>query len=185
MKSLLRDMRNSCSHHEFWAYAVWLDIATRYRRTSVGVGWLLMPPMAYVLGIGYLYSHMMGRDPVQFVPHLGFGWILWRLSIRTINESADVYAAHQAFIMDGRTRFTDFVLRAFAQSFLFFTVGFLVVLTIVLVIVPTTWGLLTLVLTLPVFMLNVLWMAVIVSLFGARFPDTREMIGTIDRKSVV
>ncbi|GAB2625919.1 ABC transporter permease [Novilysobacter erysipheiresistens] len=180
MKGVLRDMRSSIHHREFWAYAVWLDIATRYRRTRLGVGWLLLPPLAYVLGIGYLYSHMMGGSPGTFIPHLGFGYILWRLSIQTMTESADVFAMHQAFIMDGRTRFTDFILRTFAKSFLFFMVGLLVVVTIVLMVSPTNpaW-LLTLAFTLPVLFLNILWMSIIISLFGARFPDTKEMIGTI------
>lgn len=180
MSSLMRDMRISLSNHEFWAYAVWLDIATRYRRTRLGVGWLLLPPLAYVLGIGYLYSHMMGGNPEDFIPHLGFGYILWRLSIQTITESADVFSAHQPFIMDGRTRFTDFVLRTFAKSFLFFVVGLAVVVAIVLLVSPADHAsLFSLIVTLPVLFINVLWMAIVISLFGARFPDTKEMISTI------
>ncbi|MGH6861308.1 MAG: hypothetical protein ACRECY_13705, partial [Phyllobacterium sp.] len=83
-------------------------------------------------------------------------------------------------IMDGRVRFTDFILRTFAKSFLIFIVGLLVVVAIVLIVSPVNpvW-LLTLAVTLPVLFLNILWMSIIVSLFGARFPDTKEMIGTI------
>lgn len=180
MSSLIRDMRTSFNHHAFWAYAVWLDIATRYRRTRLGVGWLVLPPLAYVLGIGSVYSHIMGGNPEDFIPHLGFGYIVWRLSMQTITESADVFSAHQPFIMDGRTRFTDFILRTFAKSFLFFTVGLVVVLVIVLLVTPArAVHLLTLFFTLPVLFFNIVWMAVITSLFGARFPDTKEMIGTI------
>jgi len=177
---LMRDIRGSLRERGFWFYAVWLDVVVQYRRTRLGPVWLLLPPLAYVLGLGYLYSTMMGGHPAEFIPHLGFGYILWRLAIQGVTESASVFASHQAFIMDGRTRFTDFVLRTFAKSFLYFSVGFLVVLAIVLAIPSVDKiQLMTLLFTLPVFILNVVWMSVVVALFGARFPDTKEMIGTI------
>ncbi|MGY0618344.1 ABC transporter permease [Lysobacter sp. A378] len=177
---LLHDLRDSLRHHEFWTYAIWLDIVTRYRRTRIGVAWIVMPPLAYVLGLGYLYSTMLGGGAAEFIPHLGFGYILWRLAIQTMTESADVFSAHHAFIMDGRTRFTDFILRTVAKSSLFFVVGLAIVVVVVMAISPSSnIRLLTLVVTLPVFFINVLWMAVVISLVGARFPDTKEMIGTV------
>lgn len=176
---LLCDLRSSMGEREFWAYAVWLDLVSRYRRMRLGVLWLLLPPLTYVLGLGFLYSHMMGSDPARFIPHLGLGYIMWRFAIQMLTESADVFAIHQAFIMDGRVRYTDYVLRTFAKSALYFGVGFLVVFGVLLVtpLVKNLW-LLSLVVTLPIFALNVVWMSMVISLFGARFRDTREIIST-------
>lgn len=177
---LMLDMRDSLRDRGFWAYAVWLDVATHYRRTRLGPLWLVMPPLAYVLGLGYLYSHMMGGDPAAFIPHLGFGYVLWRLAIQGVSDAASVFAGHHAFIMDGRTRFTDFILRTFAKSFLYFSVGLAIVLTIVIVLPSSDRiSLLSLLVTLPVFILNVIWMSVVVALLGARFPDIKEIIGTV------
>lgn len=176
---LLRDMRGSLSEREFWAYAVWLDMLTRYRRMRLGVFWLVLPPLAYVLGMGYLYAHLMGSDPARFIPHLGFGYILWRFAIQTITDASDVFYGHQAFIMDGRVRFTDYILRTFAKSFLYFVVGFLILFAVLLVdpVVEAAW-LPTLLITIPLFILNVIWMAAVVALIGARFRDTKEVIST-------
>ncbi|MGQ4660290.1 ABC transporter permease [Lysobacter sp. F6437] len=178
--NLLNDMRGSLRDRGFWAYAVWLDIATQYRRTRLGPLWLVMPPLAYVLGIGYLYSQMMGGNPQSFIPHLGFGYILWRLAILGITDAANVFTAHHAFIMDGRTRFTDYILRTFAKSFLYFAVGLLIVLAIVMLVADGhRLDLLTLFVTLPIFIINVIWISVVVALTGARFPDVKEMISTV------
>jgi ABC-type polysaccharide/polyol phosphate export permease len=178
-KSLLRDMRESLGGREFWAYAVWLDMVSRYRRMRLGVLWLLLPPLVYVLGLGGVYSQMMKKDMAWFIPHLGFGYILWRFAIQTITESADVFFVHKAFVMDGRVRLTDYVLRTLAKSSLYFSVGMLVLLVVVLVdpAVRIVW-LPTLALTIPLFVANLIWMGTVIALLGARFRDTREIINT-------
>jgi ABC-type polysaccharide/polyol phosphate export permease len=176
---LLHDMRASLKERAFWAYATWLEMITRYRRTRLGVLWMIMPPVAYVLGLGYLYAHMMSKSAAEFIPHLGIGYVLWRFAIQTIIESGDVFTLHQAFIMDGRTRFTDYVLRTFARSFLYLIFGLLVVVGVLLFdpLVKNV-SISTLFITMPIFVANVLWMATVVALLGARIRDTKEVITT-------
>lgn len=177
---LLRDMRNSLEGREFWAYAVWLDMISRYRRMRLGVMWLVLPPLAYVLGLGAVYCQMMNKPMAWFIPHLGYGYILWRYAIQTITESSDVFHAHKAFVMDGRVRFTDYVLRTLAKSSLYFTVGMVVVIVVSLVDpIIQIERLPTLLLTVPIFVANLLWMATVIALLGARFRDTREVINTL------
>ncbi|MCF7221321.1 ABC transporter permease [Marilutibacter chinensis] len=179
MNRLISDFRGSFSHRAFWAYAVWLDVVTKYRRTRLGILWLVLPPVAYILGLGNLYAVIVGRDPWYFVPHLGVGYVLWRFAIQSVTESADVFTVHQAFIMDGRVRFTDYVLRVFARSSLYMAVGFLVLLVVFLVDPLVELKAIPLLLiTVPIYVLNVLWMAMLVALVGARYRDTRELIST-------
>jgi ABC-type polysaccharide/polyol phosphate export permease len=176
---LFDDIRSSLQHRAFWAYATWLEVITRYRRTRLGVLWMVLPPVIYVFGLGFLYAHMMGQSAAAFIPHLGIGYILWRFAIQMITESGDVFALHQAFIMDGRTRFTDYVFKTFAKSFLYFVVGLVIVL-VALFFNPLVnkLSIATLALTLPVFILNVIWMSTIIALVGARIRDTKEIIST-------
>lgn len=179
MSNLITDFRGSLSHRAFWAYAVWLDIVTKYRLTRLGVVWLILPPVAYILGLGNLYALIVNKDPWYFVPHLGLGYVLWRFAIQSVTESADVFTTHQAFIMDGRVRFTDYVLRVFAKSSLYMGIGFLVLLG-VFVFDPLVKleAIPLLLVTVPIYVLNVLWMAMLVALLGARYRDTRELIST-------
>lgn len=138
-----------------------------------------MPSLVYVLGLGYLYAHMMGKSAAEFIPHLGIGYVLWRFAIQAVTESGDTFLVHQAFIMDGRTRFTDYVLRTLSKSFLYLVAGLAVVVTILL-LDPGISNLLilTLLVTVPVYIANVLWMSVIVALLGGRIRDTKEVVST-------
>ena len=42
MIQLLRDIGRSLREPEFWAYSSWLDIVTKYRRSRLGIIWLLL-----------------------------------------------------------------------------------------------------------------------------------------------
>ena len=48
----LRHFCESLREPAFWAYATWLGIVTNYRRSRLGVLWLMTPPVIYVWGLG-------------------------------------------------------------------------------------------------------------------------------------
>jgi ABC-type polysaccharide/polyol phosphate export permease len=179
MNSLFQDLAESLRKPEFWAYSTWLDIVTRYRRLYLGMAWILLPPVVYIFGLGYMYSAISGRGG-NFIAHLGIGWALWRMTTMAINESSAVYSAHKAFILDGRVCLTDYLLRTLSKALFYFAFAFLVVI-VVLVIDPSVhfWQMTTLLLTLPVYMLNLFWITVVSSLLGTRYPDVREFISTM------
>jgi ABC-type polysaccharide/polyol phosphate export permease len=179
-RSLLTDIRHSLRRPEFWTFAAWLDLITKYRRSRLGVLWMFVPPTATILVLGYFYSGLTGRDPFVFMPYMGLGYALWRLIAQVINESTGVMLAHRAFIMDGRTRFTDYVLRCISKAGLSCLAALIVVLA-ALLISPAygLGGLPTLVVTVPIFMVNLFSVGMVLSLLGARFPDTQEMTHTV------
>lgn len=165
---------------EFWAYSSWLDIVTRYRRSRLGLFWMLLPPVLYIAGIGYFYGRLLGADLPHFVPHLGAGYLLFRLISMVINDAASVLPAHQAFILDGRVRLTDFVLRVIAKS-LFYFISALPVLVVAVSLAPgvSVPGVVLALLGMLLLLANLLWIATIVGLLGARFPDIHELMGSI------
>ena len=178
--SLLDDVRSSFDRPEFWTFAAWLDLITKYRRSRLGIFWMFLPPAATVFLLGYFYSGLSSRDPWTFMPYMGMGYILWRFITQVINESSSVMLSHRAFIMDGRTRFSDYVLRCISKATLYFFAALLVVLLACLLSPDfSLWGFLTLLLTMPVFLANLFSLGVGLALLGARFPDTHEFTTTI------
>lgn len=178
--SLFRDILQSLRHPEFWAYSSWLDIVIRYRRTQLGLFWLILAFAFFVVLMGVKYAYLMGRDPHWFLPYLGVGFMVWRFMVMVINDAVTTLTTHRSYIMDGRIRLTDYLLRSLAKATfsLFFAV---VVMGFVLTwsnVVPIS-GLLTLFLTFPLLLVNMMWVAVCVSFFGARYPDTQELVGTV------
>lgn len=165
----------------FWIYSSWLEVATRYRRSFIGLAWLCIPTAIFVLLLGNVYSHLMGYRLQDYMPYLAVGYVVWRFMLQVINDSSGAFQGNKAFIMDGRVRLTDFLLLSFAKAGVHFLFAMLVV--VVVVLWAQSWhGLLsiaTMLLTLPIVLANLFWVAVCIALVGSRFPDTRDAIGTV------
>ncbi|WP_158238355.1 MULTISPECIES: ABC transporter permease [Luteimonas] len=178
--SFMQQLRNSLRQPEFWAYSSWLDLATKHRRTRLGVLWLVLPTLMFLLVLGNVYSHLMGYPVAEYLPYLGLGYICWRFMIQCVNDSSSVFRTHKAFIMDGRVRLTDFILRGIAKALFNFAFAFIVVVGVLVWSPAVEWtGLASLVLTVPILLINMIWLSFCIGLVGARFPDTSEFIHTI------
>ena len=175
--SLVDSMRSP----SFWMYSSWLDVVARYRSSVLGIVWLCLPTAIFVLLLGNVYSRLMGYPIEVYMPYLATGYVIWRFMLHVVTESAGAFASHKAFIMDGRVRLTDFLLRSFAKAGLQFL--FAVVVVIAAVAWFDSWpgvaSLLTLLVTLPILLANLFWVSVCIGIIGARFPDTRDAIGTV------
>lgn len=177
--SFLGHLRASTRFPEFWAYSSWLDIVTKYRRTRLGLVWIFVPVAVFVGAIGSIYSRLMGHEPAFYIPYLAIGYVIYRFMVQCTNESASILRSHKPFIMDGRIRLTDFVLRSVSKAFFYFFCTWIVVVGAVV------WSpevhltsMFTMLLTFPVVIVNMVWWSMCMSLIGARHADTGEMINT-------
>lgn len=177
--SFNHQLLQSLRQPEFWAYSSWLDIVTKYRRTRLGLAWIFVPVAVFVVAIGNVYAHIIGHDPGFYIPYLAVGFTVWRFMVQCTNESASILRSHKSFIMDGRIRLTDFVLRSIAKAFFYFACAVFVVAGALMWSPEMHWPrVFTLLLTFPVVVLNMAWWSTCVALIGSRHADTGEMINT-------
>ncbi|WP_187775711.1 ABC transporter permease [Luteimonas suaedae] len=176
----MRDYIDSLRHPEFWVYATWLVLVTKYRQSRLGLAWAMVPSGLYAFGIGWFFSSFMGVPPREFIPHLGLGYVVYRLVTASLNEATTVFSGHSTFILDGRVRLTDYVLRVIGRGFFYFLLS-VPVLAVALAISPSfdPWGLLVLPATITIVLLNIAWLGVLVGVIGARLPDVNQLVGSI------
>lgn len=179
-RSLLRDYWDSLRSPEFWIYATWLELVTKYRRSRLGLFWAFFPPLLYTFGVGWFFSRLQGYDALTFIPHLGLGYVLFRLVTVSLSEATTACAGHASFILDGRVRLTDYILRVVAKA-LFYAVLSVPVMCVALVLSPDfePLGLLSLLPALAIVLANIAWMGAIVAVLGARLPDVNQLVGSI------
>lgn len=178
--NLVIQIYNSLKAPEFWAYSGWLDIITRYRRTRFGLFWMLMPPLLYVGGIGYFYAKLLNADVGSFIPHLGLGYLVFRMTSMVITESAVMLNANQAFILDGHARLTDFTFKVIFKALFYFFSAFPIIAA-VLWLAPgfDLLGGVQALAGLLLVLANLVWLSTVIGLLGARFPDVHELMGSI------
>jgi ABC-type polysaccharide/polyol phosphate export permease len=172
------DLWESLRSPEFWALSSWLGILSRARKSRFGLFWLLAPSIIYVYGLGSFFSSLQGRPLSQFAAHIALGAMVFRTVLSAVVGSAGVYNANASFIMDGHMRLTDYVLQALAKAF-FDMCMYMPVLLVALWLYghASLVGLLLLPISTFIVYLNALWMSVLISLAGTRFPDVGQLIG--------
>lgn len=119
-RSLFRDYFDSLRQPEFWVYATWLVLVTKYRQSRLGLLWAMVPSGLYAFGIGWFFSSFMNVSARQFIPHLGLGYVVYRLVTASLSEATTVFSGHSTFILDGRVRLTDYILRVIGRGFSIF-----------------------------------------------------------------
>jgi ABC-2 type transport system permease protein/lipopolysaccharide transport system permease protein len=179
-RNLFADYRDSLRFPEFWMYATWLGIVTKYRKSRLGMFWAIAPSALYTFGIGGFYGFLQHISPRTFAAHMGIGYVTFRFITVSLSEATSACSAHASFILDGRVRLTDYVLRVMAKA-LFYFVCALPVLAVATVISPHFHpeGLVAAIPGLVMVLLNVAWMGVILAIIGARLTDVHELIGSI------
>lgn len=178
--SLWQDVRESFRNPEFWAMSSWLDILARSRKSRSGILWLVAPSVVYVFGLGAFFASLFNRSLAEFAAHVALGAMIFRTLMSTVIGSATVFSSSQAFIMDGHTRLSDYLLQSLAKAFFDFCMWIpvaVIALAMFGAIVPSgfVWALPTLVLI----YINALWMGVVFSLVGTRYPDFGQFLTTV------
>ncbi len=179
-RSLIGDYIDSFRNPGFWTYSTWLELVTKYRRSRLGLFWALCPALIYMFGIGGFFGYLQGHSAAGFIPHLGIGYVLFRLITISLSECTTAFQGHASFIMDGRVRLTDYILRVVAKALFYFVMA-LPAVAVALLMSPTfhPMGIFT---ALPFFLmvlLNIGWMGAVVAVLGARLQDVHELIGSI------
>lgn len=179
-RSLIGDYIDSFRNPGFWTYSTWLELVTKYRRSRLGLFWALCPAVIYMFGVGGFFGHLQGHEASTFIPHLGIGYVVFRLITISLSECTTTLPGHSNFIMDGRVRLTDYILRVVAKAMFYFVMS-LPAMAVALTI-SSTLRVEGLVLALPAFivvLLNIGWMGAIVAVLGARLQDIHELIGSV------
>ncbi|GAB3754030.1 ABC transporter permease [Lysobacter olei] len=179
-RSLLQDYRSSLLDPGFWTYATWLEIVTKYRKSRLGLFWAFFPPALYAFGVGWFFANVQGMSASQFIPHMCLGYVLFRLVTVSVLESATAFASSSSFILDGRTRLTDYVLRVVVKAMFYFVTAAPVIAVSLMLSPGFHWsGLIAAIPAFALVLLNIAWLGVIVAVIGARFPDIHELTGSI------
>ena len=180
MTSLFKELGQSLKKPEFWAYSSWLEIVTRYRRTRLGLLWLLAPVILFTFVTGPLYARMGNRDLPFYLVHLGMGYAIWRMLSMVVSDATNSLRSNKSFIMDGNVRLTDYALKSIAKALFYFLFSITGMIGVMIwsSAVPG-WAPLTLLVTIPIVVINLFWIAYCIALLGARSPDFGQIVQTL------
>lgn len=182
MTLLFRHLAESFKKPDHWLYASWLDVITKYRKNALGLFWIFFPPIVYIWGLGIFFRAIRGAVPEAsgFLAHMGFGFILFRLMSTVVMEAGNSFNAYLAYIYEGHSRLTDYLLRPLARSVIYFLFAVPLLAIVMIGDVPfLPAGLLWALGGFMVVVVNLFFYATLLAFVGARFPDITQFFNSV------
>ncbi len=182
MTYLWSHLRKSLKRIDFWGYSTWLIFAVQYRRTFFGPLWALLNPLLFSLALGALYGRVSGTPPDIFIPHMVVGLVAWTLLAEIVNRASGLLVANKGLLLQGNISNTDIICKDLFYSFLSFAHQLPIILGVSLFFGHLTLtGILLTTLGTIFYLLNGIWVMVVLGTIAARFRDIPEVVSAIMR----
>jgi ABC-2 type transport system permease protein len=178
LSQLVEDFYQSARHKGFWLYSSWIEILLSYRSTLLGPLWILIGTGIFVFAIGSLYGRVILADGSNvYRAHLAVGITLWYFITQTAIGSCHFFRSFRSDILDGDNSYTDLLLKLVTTNLIYLLHNsVIVVIALIVTEVELSIAALLVLLTAPLVLLNIMWMCVILSILGARYPDLQEFM---------
>jgi ABC-2 type transport system permease protein/lipopolysaccharide transport system permease protein len=176
----LTDLAEGVSAVHIWAPLGWQEVKQRYRRSILGPFWLTISTGVLLTVMGPLYGKLFNQDVSSYFLYLAVSFIAWQLFSSYISDACNAFIGAEGFIKQIRLPLSVYVMRIVWKNLIFFLHN-LVFLLLVLAYFRPSLGL-DLILVpvgLFVFMVNALWIGIVLGLVSARFRDIPQIIGNV------
>lgn len=154
------------------------DLRLRFRRSVLGIGWILVQLVVTILAVGMVYGTLLGQDLRTFLPFLTVGLVVWSFLTAAIVEGGQALVASEGYIKQIGLPIHVYVLRFFVSISISGGIN-LVAYGIVATVyrVPVGWGILWVIPGLVLVGLVGLFLVIIFAHVNARFRDTTHLAG--------
>lgn len=175
---LFSDLWRSLIERDFWLYYAWVDTLLRYRSMLLGPLWPTLSTAIFILLIGFLFGHVLDVPRSEFMKHLSVGYVLWVFILESVVQACTIFRENRPFILNGRIRYTDFILKHVTRVTIHFLHNLPVPVAIFIIfgLDVSFEGAVTSALAVIVFALNAIWVGAAVAIIGARWADLSEML---------
>jgi len=174
----LDDVRRTFGKAPVIVYLAISDTKARYIRSLIGPFWPVLGNAIGILGLGAVWTALLGLSASQYIPSLAVGLVIWQLISGCISDSPGLIGRKAMIIRNIEFPLTFFPLSTVAGHLVNFTHSLLIVIAVFLIYPqPTTPTLILIsVAGLILTLVNLLWFATILAIVGARYRDVEPAI---------
>jgi lipopolysaccharide transport system permease protein len=98
-----------------WALAR-LDLRNRYRGSIIGPFWMTLSTLLMMVGLGLLYSRLLGMSLTEYLPHLTVSLVVWNVINGMVQDACTTMTSAEGVIRQLRVPFTVHALRSLFRN---------------------------------------------------------------------
>lgn len=176
----LADLVEGLRAHRVWMMLARMDIKQRYRRSVLGPFWITITMVIFILGIGPLYSHLLGIGSREFIPYLAMGIITWGLISGVILDGAGAFVGAENLVRTVKLPYTVHILRVLQRNLLIFMHNLLAFVPFMLYLgITPQWSWLAAIPGVALIILAALPTAFLLGTLSARYRDLQQIIASV------
>lgn len=174
------DLKQSVASWRLWTLLGWLEVRQRYARSRVGPFWLTISMGVMISSIGIVYGTLFGQKMSDYLPFLSISLVMWTVFASTIQEGSVAYINSGTYIRQAATPKLIYILQVVWRNLVILAHNFLIAIVLLAMFGVKSWETLPLFIpALLLYILNAMWMAMIVALLSARFRDLPQIVSAL------
>jgi ABC-type polysaccharide/polyol phosphate export permease len=152
------------------------DLRLRFRRSVLGIGWILLQLVVTMLAVGVVYGILLGQELRTFLPFLTVGLVVWAFLTASIVEGGQALIASEGYIKQIGLPIYVYILRFFVSASISAAISFGAYVIVAGVSrVPIGWGVLWVIPGLALLGVVGLFLMAIFAHLNARYRDTAHL----------
>jgi ABC-type polysaccharide/polyol phosphate export permease len=175
----VRDWRSAFQMWRLWTALGLEDLSDRYRRTALGVSWVITSFVTFIAVKSIIFGQMAGVSFAEFTLYVTLGFGLWTFINNMVTDCCLAYTASSNWILGVAIPYPVFFLQSIFRNWLVFALV-MVAMIAALIWFKTSWTLYSLA-ALPgllVYVYTPLWLSAILAPMCARYRDMQHAVRT-------
>lgn len=172
--------RESATFVSLSALLAWQDVRQAYRRSSIGAFWITGGMMIQILTIALVFGIIFKVDLNTYLPFVAVSLVFWTFLSSLVSDSTTSLVHAENMIRQLNLPVATHVIRAVWKNI--FALGHnIVILPMVMIFcqVSPSWNLVLEAPGLMIFLINLTWIAFVISFLGVRYRDVSPIMGSV------
>lgn len=176
------DLAEGLRMSEVWRAFAWDETQQRYKRSVLGVLWIVVSYAFFVGTISFFFVGFSSLGASHFVTYVALGFAVFQLLVGNIIDGCQVFSSSANWIKSTAMPYSIYVYKSISRSLFPFALQFCVALVLMVSLGwRPSWLALLAIPALAVFILYAVALQYFLGLVAARYRDINHLTGTITR----
>ena len=165
----------------FWAYLARCDLIARFRRSKLGMLWVMLSPLLLTLLIATVLGTILKQPIDEYAPYILAGFIAWEFLSTSVVTNGMTFVASESYIRQFNHPVSLYTLKATVVATINLLIALVALVIWSLFIHPmnTVLGLISLPLTLIIFFLIGWPLSTIAAFLNTKYRDYPQMMALL------
>lgn len=127
---MLNEVAIAGKYWPIWSYLALQDLKSRFRRSKIGILWVVFQQLAFSLGAGFIWATVFNQSPGDFIPFLTVGFATWGFIAAAMTEGCGAFVIAHGYLKQLPLPQSIFIFRTLLAQFFFLAVGLITALVV-------------------------------------------------------